>query len=56
MPHHVSKFRQQMPMHKRAAQFAPFAAVSGYKELIEEATRQHIQKYEKLDRFEYDDD
>lgn len=56
MPHHVSKFRQQMPMHKRAAQFAPFAAVSGYKELIEEATRRHIEKYEKLDRFEYDDD
>lgn len=56
MPHHVSKNRRQMPMHKRAAQFAPFAAVSGYKELIEEATRQHIQKYEKMDRFEYDDD
>lgn len=24
LPHHVSKTRRQMPMEKRAAQFAPF--------------------------------
>ncbi len=29
-PHHVSKTRPQMPMSDRAAQFAPFAALTGY--------------------------
>lgn len=27
LPHHVSHNHLQMPMHKRAAQFAPFAAL-----------------------------
>lgn len=39
LPHHVSKRHPQMPMKKRAAQFAPFAALSGYKEALEEAER-----------------
>ena len=29
LPHHVSKTRSQMPMSDRAAQFAPFAALTG---------------------------
>ena len=29
LPHHVSKTRPQMPMSDRAAQFAPFAALTG---------------------------
>ena len=37
MPHHVSRTRPHMSMHDRAAQFAPFAALTGYEELIEEA-------------------
>ena len=37
--HHVSKSHPQMPMEKRAAQFAPFAALTGYHELINEAGR-----------------
>ena len=39
LPHHVSKKREQMPMSDRAAQFAPFAALTGYEENIKEATR-----------------
>ena len=39
LPHHVSKTHPQMPMEKRAAQFAPFAALTGYHELINEAGR-----------------
>ena len=39
LPHHVSKKRQQMPISDRAAQFAPFAALTGYEENIKEATR-----------------
>ena len=32
LPHHVSPTRQRMSMHDRAAQFAPFAALTGYEE------------------------
>ncbi len=35
MPHHVSKKRNHMTMSERAAQFAPFAALTGYEEAIE---------------------
>ena len=37
MEHHVSKKHPQMPMANRAAQFAPFAALTGYDEAIDEA-------------------
>ena len=34
LPHHVSPTRQRMSMHDRAAQFAPFAALTGYDDSI----------------------
>lgn len=40
LPHHVSKSRPQMPVADRAAQFAPFAALSGHYEAVKEAARQ----------------
>ena len=39
LPHHVSKTRPQMPMADRAAQFAPFAALTGYDSAIKETGR-----------------
>ena len=39
MPHHVSKKHPQMPMEERAAQFAPFAALVGYEDAVEETAR-----------------
>lgn len=39
LPHHVSKRHPQMPMYKRAAQFAPFAALTGHAAAIREAAR-----------------
>ncbi len=39
LPHHVSATRPQMPMSDRAAQFAPFAALTGYDDVIDEAGR-----------------
>lgn len=39
LTYHISKKRQQMPIEDRAAQFAPFAALTGYEENIKEATR-----------------
>ncbi|MBR3151181.1 MAG: hypothetical protein IKF46_04280 [Erysipelotrichaceae bacterium] len=40
MPHFKSKKRPQMSLHDRAAQFAPFAALTGYDESISETARQ----------------
>ena len=37
LPHHVSKNHPQMSMNNRAAQFAPFAALTGYAEAINES-------------------
>ena len=36
LPHHVSSKRPQMPMLDRAAQFSPFAALTGYDDAIHE--------------------
>ena len=39
LPHHISKTRPQMPMLDRAAQFSPFAALTGYDDAIKETGR-----------------
>ena len=39
LPHHQSTERAHMSLHDRAAQFAPFAALSGHEEAIEETAR-----------------
>ena len=39
LPHHVSSKRPQMPMLDRAAQFSPFAALTGYDDAIHETGR-----------------
>lgn len=39
LPHHVSASRKPMAMTARAAQFAPFAALSGYDAEVQEAGR-----------------
>ena len=39
MPHHTSPTRPRMSEADRAAQFSPFAALTGYEAAIEEATR-----------------
>ncbi len=36
--HHVSPVRPQMTLHDRAAQFAPFAALTGFYDMIDEKT------------------
>lgn len=39
LPHHVSSVHPQMPVSARAAQFAPFAALTGHGAAIAEAAR-----------------
>lgn len=41
LPHHVSKKHPQMSMYQRAAQFAPFAALTGHDRAIGETAKQH---------------
>ena len=42
LPHHVSATRPPMPMSDRAAQFSPFAALTGYDSVIRETERTWI--------------
>ena len=39
LPHHVSKTHPPMSMHDRAAQFSPFAALTGYDDALRETAR-----------------
>ena len=39
LPHHVSRNHSQMPLRDRAAQFAPFAALTGYEAAVGETAR-----------------
>ena len=39
LPHHVSTTRAHMSLHDRAAQFLPFAALTGYDDAIKETGR-----------------
>lgn len=41
LPHPVSKRHPQMPLAQRAAQFAPFPALSGHEAAIAEKARRH---------------
>lgn len=50
LPHHTSKIHPQMKRNDRAAQFAPFAALTGHDEAIKETSRIVEQK---LDLDEY---
>lgn len=42
LPHHVSRIHKPMSQHDRAAQFAPFAALSGYSDQIDDARRRTL--------------
>lgn len=46
LPHHVSATRPQMSMIERAAQFSPFAALTGYDAAIKETGRLTDEKTE----------
>jgi len=46
LPHHVSKRHPQMSMWNRAAQFAPFAALTGYDDAIKDTAQENLDNYE----------
>lgn len=47
LPHPVSSRHPQMPPEDRAAQFAPFAALTGHSAAIEQKAREVAQSYEE---------
>lgn len=51
LPHHVSASRKPMSRLARAAQFAPFAALSGYDAEVQEAGRL-TERFIELDEYE----
>lgn len=60
LPHHVSKRHPQMSMRNRAAQFAPFAALVGHGEAIDNTADTHIEEWNEgsgigLERGEFED-
>ena len=44
LPHHVSKLHRPMSMEKRAAQFAPFAALTGFENAISNTVDQAMEQ------------
>ena len=47
LPHPISSVHPPMPLSSRAAQFAPFAALSGYDDAIRATARRHQKEEEK---------
>lgn len=46
MPHHISKSHPRMSMKERAAQFAPFAALTGHDKQVKETEEKAIERVE----------
>ena len=44
LPHHESKKHPRMSLEARSAQFAPFAALTGYDEMIQETVNQQMKE------------
>lgn len=47
LPHPVSKTHPQMSMYNRAAQFAPFAALTGHDEAIAKTAKKNEESFEE---------
>lgn len=47
LPHHISKRHKQMSIESRAAQFAPFAALTGYSDAIDETIKNNEENWKK---------
>lgn len=45
-PHHVSKVHPQISLYARSAQFAPFAALTGYEDAVKETARETQEELE----------
>ena len=55
LPHHVSKRHPQMSMLARAAQFAPFSALTGYGNEIRKSAQRVEERYEEQQSEDFED-
>ena len=55
MPHHTSATHKPMPLYNRAAQFSPFAALTGYEDIISDTAERQIQSFQEQEPEEYQD-
>lgn len=53
LPHHVSKKHPKMSLKSRSAQFAPFAALVGYEDAINETGRLTFEEKEFDEEYKY---
>ena len=53
LPYPRSRKRQHMSMQDRAAQFSPFAALTGHADAVKEMARQVLEKMKQQDDFLY---
>ena len=54
LEHHKSENYPWMPEEDRAAQFAPFAALVGFDEIIRRTAAQHLDKVDARTESEFD--
>lgn len=50
LPHHQSQTHAHMSMHNRAAQFMPFAALTGYDDIIRQTAQSSDDAVERANR------
>ena len=55
MPHHTSATRKPMPLYNRAAQFSPFAALTGYEDIISDTAERQMRSFQEQESDEYQD-
>ena len=55
LPHYEPKHHPRMPMWNRAAQFAPFAALTGYEDAIKDTAHDNADSYEARNNDEAED-
>ena len=48
LPHPVSRRHRPMSLLDRAAQFAPFAALKGYDEVLDRNREEEVSRYDEL--------
>ena len=56
LPHYEPKHHPRMSMWNHAAQFAPFAALTGYEETIRDTAQENEDRYEAKNNDETEDD
>lgn len=55
LEHHVSKKHKQMSLENRSAQFAPFSALTGYGDAVDDVIEKNLLKYNEKNN-ELDDE